>query len=63
MASERFALLETEEDEARLLKRSCPFREWYIVKPEAGPALFLDSKRKAQAHAKKHAPSAIYKVE
>lgn len=58
----RFALLETEQADAQLLKRSCPFRDWHIVKPEVGEAIIVDSKRKAQAQAKKHAPAAIYKV-
>ena len=59
---DRFALLETEKQEAQRLKSYFPFRDWYIVKPEMSETLFVDSKRKAQTQAKKHAPAAIYKV-
>lgn len=56
------ALLESEIAEAKTLKLHFPFRRWWIVKPEVGETGNFDSRRKANAYAKKHAPATIYQL-
>jgi len=62
MEYDRFKLLQTEIEEANRCKAMLPFRDWHIVKPLVGEAIIVDSKRRATAQAKKHAPAAIYRV-
>ena len=55
-------ITEQEQAEATLLKRSCPFRDWHIVKIGNEPAIFVDSRRKALAQIKKHPSAVAYKI-
>jgi hypothetical protein len=48
--------------EARRMKAWTPFRDWHVVKPSNAPSECFDTKRKAVAYAKKHAPAELYKV-
>lgn len=51
---DRLALTEAEQREIALLKRTCPFRDWYVVKVIHQEACNFDSKRKAMNYARKH---------
>jgi hypothetical protein len=62
MNYDRFQLLPAEIEEAKRCRAMLPYRDWHIVKPLVGGAIIVDSKRRATAQAKKHAPAAIYRV-
>lgn len=52
---------EADQEAARLLKTSTPFRDWHIVKTEA-EVRYFDSKRKAVNFARKQATSIVAKI-
>lgn len=58
----RLELLEAEKAELITWKQRLPFRDWHGVKPEVAEFRCFDTKRKASAYAKKHAPAAIYRA-
>ena len=60
MEYDRMQLLVSEREELLMLKRSCPFRQWFAVKALNNEAHFFDSKRKANTFAAKHVPATIY---
>lgn len=53
-------LTDADRDQYANLRAHFPFRKWFIVKPEQGETMIVDSRRKANRLAREHAPAAIY---